>query len=483
MDFGTVENGKMKLELQQVNINTFIEKIASDFFDYAKQRNISYKIKCSQNIPSVYIDKNILEKIIMNLLNNAFKYTQKGNISIEVYANGSLFQSNYTTHYTIKGEKAPKSCFAIAVKDSGIGISEESIENIFDRFYKVNPIDFESHLGTGIGLALVKSFTLLHKGSISIFSERNKGTDIIIYLPIDTSVYNENDFLPKKETITKINEINTSDIETNKKTIVKEKGNAKQTKKHILVVEDNQDLREIIADFLSNDYEIIQTEDGMEALKMLSKKRIDLIISDIMMPKKDGITLSREIKENLDYSHIPIMLLTAKTSIESKIEGADSGADFYFEKPLDMNLLKITLQNIFTHQQQLKDFYAKNYFVEGAELAENERDSNFLNTLIKTIEDNLKNPDMDIQFIASQMSMSRSKLYKKVKTMTDKSMVELILHIKLKKAAILIIEGNMSMRQIMDEIGIESQAYFINAFKKEFGGTPSSFAEKKRKTM
>lgn len=482
MDFRTIENGKMNLELQAANLSTLIQEFGADFIDYARQRNIDYQIICDPNIPQqLYVDKNILEKVVMNLLNNAFKYTKAGGkITLEIGL--QPFVSDYENKFVVQGEHIPRQLFSIVVRDTGVGITEESIQSVFERFYKVNTINFDSHLGTGIGLALVKSLVLLHRGIISVYSERDKGTDIAVSFSIDKNIYEAENFIQEKsETCSEDTNIEKNNSENDKleDDIAQVQ---RKSKKRILLVEDNEDLRQIIADFLFEDYEVIQAGDGVEASELLLEKVIDLIISDIMMPRKDGITFSRELKENVETSHIPLILLTAKTSLESKLEGADSGADIYFEKPIDLQLLKLSIQNVFKHQQQLRDYYAKNYYSDGAELSSNERDSKFMQDFVKIIEENLDHPDMDVNYIATKLSMSRSKLYRKIKTMTDKSIIEFILSYKLKKAARLIIEEDMTMRQIMDEIGIESQAYFTNAFKKEFGKTPTAFAtEHKRK--
>ena len=485
MDFRTVENGKMKLEVRPVNVNSYVQELGADFIDYAQQRSIDYRIVCDSNLPEwLYVDKNILEKVVMNLLNNAFKYTKPGG-QIILETRTMSFESGYENSFVVKGDKIPQHTFLIVVRDNGVGITKDSIQSVFERFYKLNTINFDSHLGTGIGLALVKSLVLLHKGMISVCSERGKGTDIAVFLSTDKSTYDAMEIVSEIPEDENENEL---DIEEEESSTIDEMLNddmerlQKKNNKKILLAEDNEDLRNIIADFLSDEYDVIQAEDGVEASKLLSKKVIDLIISDIMMPRKDGITFSREVKENVETSHIPVILLTAKTSIESKLEGADSGADIYFEKPVDLQLLKLSIQNVFKYQQQLREYYAKNHFANSSEVFENERDNKFIQDFINIIEENLDHPEMDVNYIASQLLMSRSKLYRKIKTMTGQSIIEFILSYKLKKAARLIIEGDMSIREIMDEIGIESQPYFTNAFKKKFGETPSAFAAKHKKT-
>ena len=480
MDFRTVENGMMKLELQPLDINRFIKEIANDFIDYARQRNIDFQILCDESMPTdVYIDKNIVEKIVMNLLNNAFKYTpDRGSIILETRCR-KAFTSLYKNSYTV-GEST-NDVFSIIVSDTGVGISRESISSVFERFYKVNTVNADSHLGTGIGLALVKSLVLLQKGTISIHSEREKGTDMIVYLPLDSSIFNETDFMKQKETKQEtIMEI------TDKEALpvdIKDMGSEfmPANKKKILITEDNDDLRVLIAESLSDEFQVMQARDGVEALKLIEDVDFDLVISDIMMPHKDGVSLCNDIKKDMNTSHIPVILLTAKTSLESKIEGVDSGADLYFEKPIDLTYLKLSIQNIFRNQQQLKEHYAKNYYADSSELSSNEQDGKFLKHLITFIEANMDQSQMDVNQIAEELLISRSKLYTKVKSLTGKSVVEFVLNCRLRKAARLIIEENLTMREVMMQIGIESQAYFTNSFKKVFGETPTSFAAKHKK--
>ena len=322
---------------------------------------------------------------------------------------------------------------------------------------------------------------MLQKGTISIHSEREKGTDMIVYLPLDSSIFNETDFMKQKETTQEtIMEI------TDKEALpvdIKDMGSEfmPANKKKILITEDNDDLRVLIAESLSDEFQVMQARDGVEALKLIEDVDFDLVISDIMMPHKDGVSLCNDIKKDMNTSHIPVILLTAKTSLESKIEGVDSGADLYFEKPIDLTYLKLSIQNIFRNQQQLKEHYAKNYYADSSELSSNEQDGKFLKHLITFIEANMDQSQMDVNQIAEELLISRSKLYTKVKSLTGKSVVEFVLNCRLRKAARLIIEENLTMREVMMQIGIESQAYFTNSLKKVFGETPTSFAAKHKK--
>lgn len=478
MEFRTIENGKMKLHVEPTDANLLVKTLAFDFIEYARQRNIVYTILCDPEFDfPVLTDKQIVEKIVMNLLNNAFKYTEEnGSISIETYRDESRFKSVYSESYLVCNAKEYDKYFLIVVHDTGVGISKSSIGSVFERFYKVDSMNTQSHLGTGIGLALVRSLVLLHKGKIAIHSEKGKGSDFVVYLPLDPDAYakeeqlagsaNEEIYYPS------------IDMPQNEPAIHEKDDLFFRNKKRVLIVEDNAELRELIADYLSGHYEIIEAENGVEATDIIDKMEIDLIISDIMMPQKDGITLAKEVKGNLETSHIPVILLTARTGIDNKIEGAEAKADFYFEKPIDFNYLLVSINNLFEHQSKLKEHYAKNYFVESPELTANEHDNKFLQQVIEILDENLDQPKLDVNYIAHKLSMSRSKLYLKIKALTDKSIIEFILNYKLRRAARIIIEENVSMRQVMERIGIESQSYFTNAFKKEFGETPTAFAAK-----
>ncbi|MFV0541090.1 MAG: two-component regulator propeller domain-containing protein [Aestuariibaculum sp.] len=487
MDFRTVENGKMPLQLTKTNINRLVRTLAFDFNDYANHHNISFTVITDPELKSkLYVDKHILEKVTVNLLNNAFKYTDDGgNISVSVYANVKNFHSNYTNKITIGDINLDIGYFAIVIKDSGKGMPAHALENIFDRFYKTSTENRNPLLGTGIGLALVKSLILLHKGIITVYSEPKKGTEFVVCFPTETSTYEAKHFLNKKaknNTPAYKNIVPVAPLEITAP--LPKENNYTKDKRNIIVAEDNIDLREMIVDYLSSNFNILEAENGLEVLRILEKKRIDLIISDIMMPKMDGIALCREVKENIDFSHIPFVLLTAKVGLDSKLEGAQSGADLYFEKPIDFELLVLSINNIFKQQQQIRQYYSKNFFAKSHELTTNQREREFMQKFITVLDKNLDKPEMDINQIASELFMSRSKLYNKIKGITGQSIIKFITNYRLRKAAHLIIEKDISMREVMTFVGLESQSYFSRMFKKEFGSTPTNFAlqHKKGKT-
>ena len=468
MDFRTIENGKMPLQVTPLDVNHMVNAIAYDFRNYALQKEMTFEVKCDELPIPIHADKHILEKILLNLLNNAFKYTrQGGHISIETYNDAESFRSSHANHFTVQGDVIPEDAFLIVVRDTGIGISKDSIASVFERFYKVNTDQADAHLGTGIGLALVKSLVLLHKGVLTIYSERESGTDIVVALSKSNHFY----ALEDRKTEEADSPVAITELDESSEKLLSEK-------KHILLVEDNDDLRGLIAESLAADYEVTEAANGALAAEALRKEPFDLVISDIMMPVKDGIALCREVKNDINLSHIPFVLLTAKTGLESKLEGVDSGADLYFEKPVDSKLLRASVQNIFNTRRKLQEYYAKNYFADTSELAGSRQDREFLKQFIAVVEKNIDQSEMDVNYIASELSISRSKLYNKVKSLTNKSIVEFILQYRLRKAARLLVEEDMSIREIMEQVGIESQSYFTATFKKEFDETPTAFAKR-----
>jgi DNA-binding response OmpR family regulator len=372
----------------------------------------------------------------------------------------------------------------MVVHDTGVGISESSIQKIFERFYKVNS-NVDKHLGSGIGLALVKSLVTLHKGSITVYSERDKGADFVVAFSKNAASYSEQDFSETQPvylppTATEIELLEEESIQPLEPHQINEL--YLREKKRILIAEDNEDLRKLIVGLLSPNFEVVEAANGVEASNLIRDKEIDLIISDIMMPLKDGIRLCSEVKNDINSSHIPFIMLTAKTGKESELEGAEAGADKYLEKPVDFDILLQVIHNIFKQQESLREYYAKYHFADSGEVSGNRQNNAFLKQLYDILETHIDNPNIDVYSVASELSMSRAKLYAKLKSITGKSIVEIILNYRLKKAARLLIEEDLPMGEVIVRVGIESQSYFTRMFKKEFGETPAKFAARNKST-
>lgn len=489
LDFRKTQNNRMKINVSNANLGEFIHSISGDFIEYAQQKDINFQIITNdEELSDLPFDEKVMEKIIMNLLINSFKYTRKGD-SISIIAGKKEFKSKYTNSHSISYEDySAKNSFYIVVSDTGIGISKESIAKVFDRFYQVESNNQNNHMGSGIGLALVKNLVMLHKGSLTIYSERGVGSDFVIELSSDIKSY-----LPEEVEVLNSELVeNKTEIEANIDSIYPDIGyklplseylpsNSDKIKdKTILIAEDNEDLRNIIKSSLEEKYEVVCFDNGKHAYDWLKENEVDLILSDIMMPVMDGITFCKKIKNNVETSHIPFILLTAKSGVDSMIEGTESGADLYFEKPVDLTLLKTSISNIFKKQDVLREYYAKNYFAEVSSISPNKQDNQFLIDVTDIIDERIDQSELDVNTIATEMMMSRSKLYSKIKALTGKSVVEFILSYRLRKAAKLLVESEMNIQQAMYAVGIESRSYFTKAFKKEFDMTPSQFQTKNK---
>lgn len=499
LDFRKTQHNKVKINISNDNLGDFIHSISGDFMEYARQKEINFQVITDDEVLSnVPFDSKVMEKIIMNLLINSFKYTRKGD-SIRVIAGGKKFNSKYDNSHTIQNPDLDGGdTFQIVVSDTGIGISGESISKVFDRFYQVESKNQKNHMGTGIGLALVKNLVLLHEGSLTIYSERGVGSDFVIELPASLDHYPGEDIKEGVSTTTDtsttagMSSLPMNEEENNEDfdqvyprdnyaiSLDDEFSPGHIKEKTILLAEDNTDLRTIIKSSLEEKYNVIDFDDGKPALDHLKENEADLIISDIMMPGMDGITFCKNIKSNVETSHVPFIMLTAKSGIESMLEGSESGADLYFEKPVDLTLLKTSIVNIFKQQNVLREYYAKNYFAEVSNISSNKQDSQFLKEVTEIIDKQIDKSELDVNTIATEMMMSRSKLYSKIKTLTGKSVVEFILSYRLRRAAKFLLESDMNIQQAMYAVGIESRSYFTKAFKKEFDMTPSQFLVKNK---
>jgi YesN/AraC family two-component response regulator len=332
----------------------------------------------------------------------------------------------------------------------------------------------------------VKSLTALHKGQIYVYSERNKGTEIIIGIPVHKDDYKPNErWVSSREGTVKLESIHSSydhlaatpeDIRN-----LPEGLKPLSTRPAILLVDDNDDLRNFLKESLGDGYRISEAIDGRSGYTKAKEEFPDLIISDIMMPGMNGIEFCKLVKDDIETSHIPFVMLTAKDALESKIEGVGSGADFYFSKPLSLELLELTLRNIFIQKQKLKERYRKDHHAEIKDLVHSTRDKEFLDQLIQLVESHLSDPEMNIDYICVQIGMSRTKLYNKIKNLTGQSIGEFIRTLRLKKAAQLMTHQDVSITDVMYSVGIQTQSYFTKAFKNEFGKTPTQFLKDLKK--
>ncbi len=475
MDFRKAESGVLKLQVMPGSLPVFLEEMAEEFSEAATQKNIQFKIANQHTVGEIWFDRQVVEKIIVNLLSNSFKYTPaNGKITLDIIDTLSLRKPIFENELAIPSNYTAHQMIYFCVTDNGIGVSKESISHLFERYYRVS----DMHLGSGIGLAFVKHLTQLHKGVIHVYSERNKGTEIIIGIPCSREDYTDDEkWLSKNETTTSLESLKTFVDETKQENKPAVYANSISAKKNysILLTDDNDELRNFLKDSLENQFTIIEAADGNAAFKMTLETYPDIIISDIMMPIMNGNEFCLQVKANPETSHIPFIMLTAKTGIASQLEGTGAGADYYFSKPVSIELLSLTLKNIIAQKNKLREKYQRDYNADVKELVNNSKEKEFIEELIKTIENNLQEPEMDIEFLCKKMGMSRTKLYNKIKNITGQAISDFLRTVRLRKAAQLLAQKDSSITEVMYSVGIQTQSYFTRAFKNEFGKTPSQF--------
>jgi DNA-binding response OmpR family regulator len=333
------------------------------------------------------------------------------------------------------------------------------------------------HLGTGVGLALLKSLVELHRGYILVSSERFKGTEFILGFPLGSTHLNPEekimgapDQVQFRENDNSSGEISFQDASDE---IIQHK-----ILPSLLIVEDNEELRKMLAEHFSLRYEVFEAEDGGKGYDSALNHLPDIIISDVMMPVKDGFELCRSLKENIRTSHIPVVLLTAKSSVESQIEGTEAGADEYIAKPFSLKLLDAKIDRMLENYRKIKEKFGNDVLSSSREIARNQKDREFMESLTGFLDKNLDNSDLSVDEICLEVGLGRTNLYKKMKSLTDQSLGEFIRTYRLKKAAAILMAEDISVSEVIYRVGINSHSYFTKAFKMQFKYTPSEFVRR-----
>jgi len=422
----------------------------------AEQKFISLNFNSAVDKMNMSLDRDKLEKIINNLLSNAFKFTPSGGkVSVDLLAELR----------TVK----------IKVSDTGTGIPEEYQAKIFDRFFKVEDDSKRNQAGSGIGLALVKELVELHSWNISVESKEGEGTVFTLTIPLDKTIELEDEkILPSFiKSTDKKPEVFSSLIDDeikNESEETESPGNPV-----ILFVEDSHDVRSYVYDLLKPDYKVLLADRAEEGIKLALENMPDLILSDLMMPGIDGIEFCNKIKSNWQTSHIPFILLTAKVTDESKIEGLETGADDYLTKPFNYEELAARIKNLIEQRKRLREKFSKEINIQPEKLTSNAVDGEFIQRVLNAAEKNLGNNDFDTEHLAQELFVSRRQLHRKLQAITGQGPGEFIRVFRLKKAAQMLIENKLNVTQIAYEVGFESPAQFTRAFKKHFNCLPSDF--------
>ena len=449
LDLSKIESGKVHLSLKQGGVIQFLRSIVFSFESMAERENISLNTSFPEEFDSAFYDKDKLEKIVTNILSNAFKYTsENGSVTITIDHN-----SNYIN---------------VEVTDTGKGIDKEQVKRIFERFYRV---EGSEEKGSGIGLALTKELIELHNGKISVDSTKDKGTTFKVRLPISLKYLPETISVIEKSKIENNNQEKISELKQILK-IEYEKGDAKNIPVALLV-EDNVDLQRYISDVLKSSYTILLAKDGLQGERMAFEHIPDIIISDVMMPKKDGYELCHSLKNNTKTSHIPIIMLTAKAGHSNKIEGLTQGADAYLTKPFNEEELLLLMKNLVDSRKNLWEHFKALDMLLVDEIDVSSIDDKFLQSVFKTIKINLDNEQFGVEDISRAVGFSRSQLHRKLKALSGKSANQLITEVRLNEAHRLLKLKSASVSEIAYSVGYSNLSYFTKSFKEKFGQLPS----------
>ena len=472
LDLRKSQEGKLDLHISKSNLTSFLQEIHLAFSHLAMRKSIHFEFD-AENVPFyAWFDKSLIEKVVFNLLSNAIKFTPD-NGRIVLYLRRCQYQEIPESIRNVLSEEMPPEMeFAIIrVSDSGCGISQDELKHIFTPFYQV-----EGHLptdvGTGLGLSLVYTIVKLHHGCINVDSERMKGSTFTVYIPVLSSAYSEGD-IERGSSVAE--EVIVS--ETKPEKVVAER------KWTILLAEDNADVRQYVKEYLENYFYIVEADNGMDALELTLQKYPNLVLSDIMMPKMDGLELCRRIKEDIQLEHIPVVLMTAKSMVEHIKEGFSVGADDYIVKPFNIEILVSRLQNILLSREKLKKLYGKKFSPDAMGIEIVSGDDRFTQKLFGVIEKNISNPDLNIDLLSSELGLSRSNLYRKLKAVTELSPTELIRNKRLEIAAKLLLETSYTISEVAVYAGFNSHAYFTSCFKNFYGYSPTEWVQMKKEQV
>lgn len=454
LDFRKYENDKLELVRANMNLRVQLQEWSHSFQTLALKKHIHFVLEVNDDRADylMAVDAEKMERVYFNLLSNAFKFTpENGTITV--------------TLSTLTKEEGGRYA-RLVVADTGSGISVQHIRHIFDRFYQIDV----NHAGSGIGLALAKAFVELHGGEITVDSVEGKGTVFTVDIPM-TLVEEPSADLVQEPRITQqtvVEEL--EDMET-------EEQIPDENKECILIIDDNADVRDYVKSLLKEEYTVIEAPDGRAGLKKAMKYVPDAIICDVMMPVMDGLECCRKLKTELQTSHIPVMLLTACSLDEQRIQGFECGADSYISKPFNSKLLLVRLRNLMDNHKRLKQFFGDKTTLSKEPVSD--VDKGFVDRFRELIEENLADSELSVEDLGSKMGLSRVQLYRKIKALTNYSPNELVRIARLKKAASLLASSEKTISEITYEVGFTSPSYFTKCYKEYFGESPTDFLKRR----
>lgn len=459
LEFRKLDLKKMSIHISSGDIISFVKDICQSFSSLASDKSIKLTFTSYLEELQMDFDPEKMNKIVTNLLSNAFKFTEKGHIDISVGITESL-------------QNRDDKMLAIKVSDTGIGIEEQYMDKIFDRFFRIDNPQKSSASGTGVGLHLVSEYVKLHNGKIQVESIVGKGSVFTVLIPIGNSSVKE----IKNQNV--IFSSDNSQESVNPQEIQEDIADNRSNLPLLLAVDDNEDFRQFIRSLFIGKYRVVTANNGEEAWNEVLKELPDLILCDVMMPVMDGYEFCRKVKEDIRTSHIPVILLTAKSSEENKYSGIEAGADDYISKPFNIDMLSLKIEKIIEKQKKSQSNFKKKIDISPSEIQIMTMDEKFVKKAVSIVEQNMDNPEFLVEDLCREMAMSRVYFYKKILALTDKSPSEFIRFIRLKRAADLLEKSQMFVNEVAFQVGFNDPKYFRKYFKEEFGVTPTEYKKK-----
>ena len=463
LDLRKQESGKIQIKVKEADIVKFVREIVILFRELANSKQISLELHTSEDRILAWFDPLLMEKVVYNLLSNAVKNTpENGKIAVGIRSKGGA-----------KGKEVE-----LSVGDTGKGIPEKDLENIFAAFFQVNEQQVEGTYGTGLGLHITKSVVQQHHGTITVENKPGGGACFRITLPVNKELFDEKELADTSFNYT-VDQALVGDYfpeEPGRVEVLHKKNNP-----IILLVDDNADIRQFMKSQLQEDYVTYEAENGKAGWEVAEKVIPDIVISDIMMPVMDGLELCTKIKNQVKTSHIPVILLTARTSILQIEEGLMTGADDYITKPFDADLLKIRIRNMIENRRKAKQAYLKNFAIDIPAPKTETIDNAFLDRAYDYVKKNMSDPELSIEEFGNQLNLSRTQLFRKIKALTGMSPSLFVSTLRLKYAAELLLESSLSVSEIAYQAGFSSLSYFTSSFRKLYNTTPTEYRQQKQK--
>lgn len=459
LDFRKVQNQKMKLKIGEVELVSFVRDICQNFEQMAKQKQIEFVLPENSDEIKVWVDAEKMDSVLFNLLSNAFKFTPAGKrISVQI------------------AEDRKNNQVMIIVEDEGKGIAKNKMPMLFQRFTALSD-DNPEQSGSGIGLAYSYELMKLHKGDIEVQSTEGKGSVFTVTLKLDKKHFTNEELSYKPaDQVRPISHSDELELET-ENGFESPAEHSKDSKKYsILLVEDQTEIRNYIASFLGSHFEILHAENGEQGLQLAKEKHPDLVVTDLMMPVMDGIEMTKEIKKDFELSHIPVVMLTAKSAVDSQIEGIDSGAEAYVIKPFNSEYLLSVVQNLIRQRQNILAYFNKNNPFQG-DLKITNKDEEFLKSLVDLITANCQNSEFNVDALVKETALGRTVFYNKVKSLTGMSPVEFLRNTKLQIAAQYLVSGGYNVSEAAYACGFNDLKYFSKKFKERYNVPPSQYGK------